>query len=111
MTVGLLRSITWMEKTHCHVCCRIWVRAPRSAALRMAQVVALRPFLGFDVLMAKKLIAEFIGTFTLVFLAVGAAVAGIGVARDATANADFIVPASGTLGIAIAFGFVLMFLV
>ncbi|MGB3675247.1 MAG: aquaporin [Candidatus Nanopelagicales bacterium] len=77
----------------------------------MAQVIDLRRFLGFDVLMAKKLIAEFIGTFTLVFLAVGAAVAGIGVARDATANADFIVPASGTLGIAIAFGFVLMFLV
>ena len=61
--------------------------------------------------MAKKLIAEFIGTFTLVFLAVGAAVSGIGAARDATATADFIVPASGVLGIAIAFGFVLMFLV
>ncbi|MGA9146142.1 MAG: aquaporin [Candidatus Nanopelagicales bacterium] len=61
--------------------------------------------------MAKKLIAEFIGTFALVFLAVGAAVAGIGAARDATANADFIVPASGVLGVAIAFGFVLMFLV
>ena len=30
---------------------------------------------------------------------------------DATANADFIVPASGVLGVAIAFGFVLMFLV
>ena len=59
--------------------------------------------------MAKKLIAEFIGTFALVFLAVGAAVAGIGAARDATANADFIVPASGVLGVAIAFGFVLMF--
>ena len=61
--------------------------------------------------MTRKLIAEFIGTFALVFLAVGAAVSGIGAARDATANADFIVPASGTLGIAIAFGFVLMFLV
>jgi len=58
--------------------------------------------------MAKKLLAEFIGTFALVFLAVGAAVSGIGAARDATATADFIVPASGTLGIAIAFGFVLM---
>ncbi len=61
--------------------------------------------------MAKKLAAEFIGTFALVFLAVGAAVTGIGVARDATATADFVVPASGTLGIAIAFGFVLLMLV
>lgn len=61
--------------------------------------------------MSKKLIAEFIGTFTLVFLAVGAAVSGIGVARDQSAAADFIVPASGTLGVAIAFGFVLVFLV
>lgn len=61
--------------------------------------------------MAKKLIAEFIGTFALVFLAVGAAVSGIGAARDATATSDYIVPASGVLGIAIAFGFVLLFLV
>lgn len=58
--------------------------------------------------MMKKLTAEFIGTFALVFLAVGAAVAGIGAARLDSENSDFIVPASGTLGVAIAFGFVLM---
>jgi len=61
--------------------------------------------------MGKKLAAEFIGTFALVFLAVGAAVTGIAAARDVTATADFPVPASGTLGVAIAFGFVLVFLV
>lgn len=61
--------------------------------------------------MTKKLVAEFVGTFMLVFLAVGAAVTGIGAARDETANADFIVPASGTLGVAMAFGLVLMCLV
>ena len=36
---------------------------------------------GLNTRMAKKLIAEFIGTFALVFLAVGAAVAGIGAAQ------------------------------
>lgn len=61
--------------------------------------------------MSKKLIAEFIGTFILVFFAVGAAVTGIGAARLQSETADFIVPASGTLGVAIAFGFVLIFLV
>jgi aquaporin Z len=66
---------------------------------------------GFDSLMGKKLAAEFIGTFALVFLAVGAAVTGIAAARDVTATADFPAPASGTLGVAIAFGFVLVFLV
>lgn len=65
----------------------------------------------FHAPMAKKLIAEFIGTFMLVFVAVGAAVTGIGRARDETANADFVVPASGTLGVAVAFGFVLVCMV
>jgi aquaporin Z len=46
---------------------------------------------------ARRFVAEFIGTFMLVFLAVGAAVSGIG----ATAF-----PGSGILGVAIAFGFV-----
>ena len=44
--------------------------------------------------MANKLIAEFIGTFLLVFLAVGAAVSGI--------------KSVGMLGVALAFGIVLM---
>ena len=44
--------------------------------------------------MLNKLVAEFIGTFLLVFLAVGAAVSGI--------------KSVGMVGVAIAFGFVLM---
>jgi len=44
--------------------------------------------------MANKLIAEFVGTFLLVFLAVGAAVSGI--------------KSVGMLGVALAFGIVLM---
>lgn len=51
--------------------------------------------------MGRRFAAEFVGTFALVFLAVGAAVTGI------TGTA---VPASGVLGVAIAFGFVLIFL-
>lgn len=66
---------------------------------------------GQTLCMSKKLIAEFIGTFILVFVAVGAAVTGIGVARDASDASDFIVPASGTVGVALAFGLVLVFLV
>lgn len=51
-------------------------------------------------MLARRLSAEFIGTFLLVFLAVGAAVGGIG-GIEAFAGA-------GTTGIALAFGFVLM---
>lgn len=58
--------------------------------------------------MAKKLIAEFIGTFALVFLAVGAAVSGIGLTREESSSADVIVPAAGIVGVALAFGLVLM---
>lgn len=50
---------------------------------------------------AKKISAEFIGTFLLVLLAVGAAVTGIGKYQDGA------VPGSGTLGVALAFGLVL----
>lgn len=59
--------------------------------------------------MARKLTAEFIGTFILVFVAVGSAVAGIGAARDDTSQ--FPIPASGVVGVALAFGFVLVFAV
>lgn len=54
--------------------------------------------------MSRKLIAEFVGTFLLVFLAVGAAVFGIagGVGKDAAG------PASGVVGVALAFGLVLL---
>jgi len=55
----------------------------------------------------RKLIAEFLGTFLLVLLAVGAAVAGIG-GKIAAAGENGI-PASGVLGVALAFGFVLIF--
>ncbi len=54
--------------------------------------------------MARKLIAEFVGTFALVFLAVGAAVFGITGPVGAGSG-----PGSGTLGVAAAFGFVLVF--
>jgi aquaporin Z len=56
--------------------------------------------------MSRKLGAEFIGTFLLVFLAVGAAVFGIagGVGVDGAG------PASGTLGVAFAFGLVVLIL-
>ena len=59
--------------------------------------------------MARKLTAEFLGTFSLVFVAVGTAVAGIGAARDDTSQ--FPIPASGVVGVALAFGFVLVFAV
>ena len=51
-------------------------------------------------MLSRKLSAEFIGTFLLVFLAVGAAVGGIG-GLSSFAGA-------GTTGVALAFGFVLM---
>ena len=51
-------------------------------------------------MLSRKLSAEFIGTFLLVFLAVGAAVGGIG-GLEAFSGA-------GTTGVALAFGFVLM---
>ena len=56
--------------------------------------------------MSRKLIAEFVGTFLLVFLAVGAAVFGIagGVGDGGTG------PASGTVGVALAFGLVVLML-
>lgn len=54
-------------------------------------------------LSARKLIAEFVGTFLLVFLAVGAAVFGI----SAVVGADGNGPGSGVLGVAFAFGLVL----
>lgn len=52
-------------------------------------------------MLIRKLSAEFIGTFLLVFLAVGAAVSGIG-------GLDGPVAGSGVLGVALAFGLVLM---
>lgn len=54
--------------------------------------------------MSRKLWAEFVGTFLLVFLAVGAAVFGIGGGVGAEASG----PASGTVGVALAFGLVLL---
>ncbi len=56
--------------------------------------------------MPRKLLAEFLGTFFLVFVAVGAAVAGIAAARDDTSK--FLIPAAGVVGVALAFGFVLV---
>ena len=56
--------------------------------------------------MRKKLTAEFVGTFLLVFLAVGAAVFGI--AGKVGANEQFPGPGSGVVGVALAFGLVLM---
>jgi aquaporin Z len=54
--------------------------------------------------MSRKYIAEFVGTFLLVFLAVGAAVFGIG----GGVGAEGAGPASGTVGVALAFGLVLL---
>ena len=53
---------------------------------------------------ARKLIAEFIGTFLLVFLAVGTAVFGIA----ALVGVDGKGPGSGVVGVAFAFGLVLL---
>lgn len=52
----------------------------------------------------RKLAAEFVGTFLLVFLAVGAAVFGIGGTVGAAGNG----PANGIVGVALAFGLVLL---
>ncbi|MEI2702743.1 MAG: MIP family channel protein [Baekduia sp.] len=56
--------------------------------------------------MTRKLTAEFIGTFLLVFLAVGTAVFGISGGLGAEADG----PSSGTVGVALAFGLVLLVL-
>lgn len=53
---------------------------------------------------ARKLIAEFVGTFLLVFLAVGTAVFGIA----AVVGIDGGGPGSGVVGVALAFGLVLL---
>ena len=55
---------------------------------------------------SRKYVAEFLGTFLLVFLAVGAAVSGIAGAVGAGTPAG---PGSGIVGVALAFGFVLVF--
>jgi len=54
--------------------------------------------------MTRKLIAEAVGTFLLVFLAVGAAVFGI----SAKVGADTNGPGNGVVGVALAFGLVLL---
>lgn len=54
--------------------------------------------------LARKLIAEFVGTFLLVFLAVGAAVFGIA----AMIGKDQQGPGAGIVGVAMAFGLVLL---
>ena len=56
-------------------------------------------------MLARRFVAEFLGTFILVFLAVGAAVSGIA----AKVGVDALGPGAGVLGVAIAFGFVLVF--
>ena len=55
---------------------------------------------------SRKLVAEFLGTFLLVFLAVGAAVSGIAGSVGAGTPAG---PGSGVVGVALAFGLVLAF--
>jgi len=59
--------------------------------------------------LARKLTAEFLGTFILVFIAVGSAVTGIRLAGNVDGSGD--VPGSGVLGVAVAFGLVLAMLV
>ena len=56
--------------------------------------------------MSRKLTAEFIGTFLLVFLAVGSAVFGIA----AKVGVEGAGPGSGVVGVALAFGLVLLML-
>ncbi len=56
-------------------------------------------------MLARRFVAEFLGTFILVFLAVGAAVAASLRRSVSTRSA----PAPASLGVAIAFGFVLIF--
>ena len=53
---------------------------------------------------ARKLIAEFVGTFLLVFLAVGAAIFGIAAVVGIEGGG----PGSGVVGVALAFGLVLL---
>jgi aquaporin Z len=53
---------------------------------------------------ARKLVAEFVGTFLLVFLAVGAAVFGIAAKVGNEGNG----PGNGVVGVALAFGLVLL---
>lgn len=53
---------------------------------------------------ARKLIAEFVGTFLLVFLAVGTAIFGI----SAIVGENKAGPGSGIVGVALAFGLVLL---
>ena len=53
---------------------------------------------------ARKLLAEFVGTFLLVFLAVGAAIFGIAAKVGADGNG----PGNGVVGVALAFGLVLL---
>ena len=53
---------------------------------------------------ARKLIAEFVGTFLLVFLAVGTAIFGI----SAIVGENQQGPGSGVVGVALAFGLVLL---
>jgi len=55
-------------------------------------------------LLTRKLIAEAIGTFLLVFLAVGAAVFGIAAKVGSDGNG----PGNGVVGVALAFGLVLL---
>ena len=55
-------------------------------------------------LLTRKLIAEAVGTFLLVFLAVGAAVFGIAAKVGADGNG----PGNGVVGVALAFGLVLL---
>lgn len=54
--------------------------------------------------MYRKYLAEFVGTFLLVFLAVGSAVSGIGGALGVDKNG----PGSGVVGVALAFGLVVL---
>ena len=54
--------------------------------------------------MGRKLVAEFVGTFLLVFLAVGAAVFGIAAKVGTEGNG----PGNGVVGVALAFGLVLL---